>query len=134
MLIGQDRAGKTSLKKSLIGLPFNPIEESTEGIEVDPSVFQVDIDEVKNWQPIDESDQGLLGCSKDVAKVVVEKLYNPVSRKFVQEKNEGEEKHASDLQNEEKHVSDPQNDDSENGEEVGDTDGEKKGDSCVKQV
>ena len=134
MLIGQDRAGKTSLKKSLIGLPFNPIEESTVGIEVDPSVFQVDIDEVKNWQPIDESDQGLLGCSKDVAKVVVEKLYNPVSRKFVQEKNEGEEKHASDLQNEEKHVSDPQNDDSENGEEVGDTDGEKKGDSCVKQV
>ena len=134
MLIGQDRAGKTSLKKSLIGLPFNPIEESTEGIEVDPSVFQVDIDEVKNWQPIDESDQGLLGCSKDVAKVVVEKLYNPVSRKFVQEKNEGEEKHASDLQNEEKHASDLQNDDSENGEEVGDTDGEKKGDSCVKQV
>ena len=122
------------MKKSLIGLPFNPIEESTEGIEVDPSVFQVDIDEVKNWQPIDESDQGLLGCSKDVAKVVVEKLYNPVSRKFVQEKNEGEEKHASDLQNEEKHASDLQNDDSENGEEVGDTDGEKKGDSCVKQV
>ncbi|CAH3015365.1 unnamed protein product [Porites evermanni] len=123
LLIGQDRAGKTSLKKSLIGLPFNPIEESTEGIEVDPSVFQVDIDEVKNWQPIDESNQGLLGCSKDVAKVVVEKLYNPVSRKFVQEKNEGEEKHANDLQN----------DDSKNGEEVGDTDGEKKGDSCVKQ-
>ena len=122
------------MKKSLIGLPFNPIEESTEGIEVDPSVFQVDIDEVKNWQPIDESDQGLLGCSKDVAKVVVEKLYNPVSRKFVQEKNKGEEKHASDLQNEEKHASDLQNDDSENGEEVGDTDGEKKGDSCVKQV
>ena len=134
MLIGQDRAGKTSLKKSLIGLPFNPIEESTVGIEVDPSVFQVDIDEVKNWQPIDESNEGLLGCSKDVAKVVVEKLYNPVSRKFVQEKNEGEEKHASDLQNEEKHASDLQNDDSENGEEVGDTDGEKKGDSCVKQV
>ena len=37
MLIGQDRAGKTSLKRSLIGLPFNPKEKSTAGIEVDSS-------------------------------------------------------------------------------------------------
>ena len=36
MLIGQDRAGKTSLKKSFLGLPFDPEEESTDGIEVDP--------------------------------------------------------------------------------------------------
>ena len=35
LLIGQDEAGKTSLKKSFIGLPFNPKEKSTEGIEVD---------------------------------------------------------------------------------------------------
>ena len=28
LLIGQDRAGKTSLKKSLIGLPFNSKEKS----------------------------------------------------------------------------------------------------------
>ena len=55
LLIGQDRAGKTSLKKSLIGLPFNRNENSTEGIEVDPSIFQVHADEVKNWQPIDKS-------------------------------------------------------------------------------
>ena len=33
LLIGQDRAGKTSLKNSLIGLPFNRNENSTEGIE-----------------------------------------------------------------------------------------------------
>ena len=75
MLIGQDRAGKTSLKKSLIGLPFNRNENSTEGIEVDPSIFQVHTDEVKNWQPIDKSERGLLGCSKDVAQMVVEKLF-----------------------------------------------------------
>ena len=37
LLIGQDRAGKTSLKRSLIGLPFNPKEKSTAGIEVDSS-------------------------------------------------------------------------------------------------
>ena len=54
MLIGQDRAGKTSLKKSLLGLPFDPNEQSTEGIEVDPSKFDVDVDQVKNWQRTDE--------------------------------------------------------------------------------
>jgi len=41
MLIGQDRAGKTSLKKSLRGLCFDPGEDSTEGIDVDPSYFEV---------------------------------------------------------------------------------------------
>ena len=41
MLIGQDRSGKTSLKKSLRGEPFNQNEESTVGIDVDPSHFQV---------------------------------------------------------------------------------------------
>ena len=41
MLIGQDRSGKTSLKRSLRGLPFNPDEDSTVGIDVDPSHFKV---------------------------------------------------------------------------------------------
>ena len=41
MLIGQDRAGKTSLKKSLKGICFDPQEDSTVGIEVDPSHFKV---------------------------------------------------------------------------------------------
>ena len=91
MLIGQDRAGKTSLKKSLIGLPFNPKEKSTDGIEVDPSKFQLNVDEVRNWQPIDERKQGFLGCSKDVAEVVVEKMYYiPVSRDSVQVERRGE--------------------------------------------
>ena len=79
LLIGQDRAGKTSLKKSLIGLPFNSKEKSTDGIEVDPSKFQLHIGEVRNWQPIDERKQGLLGCSKDVAQVVAERMYIPVN-------------------------------------------------------
>lgn len=50
MLIGQNRAGKTSLKKSLLGLKFDPGEQSTEGIEVDPSRFELDVDRVMNWQ------------------------------------------------------------------------------------
>ena len=74
------------MKKSLIGLPFDRKEKSTDGIEVDPSKFQLDVDEVKNWQPIDERKQGFLGCSKDVAQVMVEKMFDiPVSRDSVQE-------------------------------------------------
>ena len=92
MLIGQDRAGKTSLKKSLIGLPFNRKEKSTDGIEVDPSKFRLDVDEVRNWEPFDERKQGFLGCSKDVAQVVVKKMYDiSVSRDSVQEEERGEE-------------------------------------------
>ena len=41
MFIGQDRTGKTSLKKSLKGERFNANERSTEGIETDPSHFKV---------------------------------------------------------------------------------------------
>ena len=71
MLIGQDHAGKTGLKKSLLGLPFDPKEQSTEGIEVDPSKCEIDVDQaVKNWQLTRESKPGLLEYSKDLAKVV----------------------------------------------------------------
>ena len=94
LFIGQDRAGKTSLKKSLIGLPFDPKENSTEGIEVDPSIFQVQAEEIKDWQPIDRNERVLLGCSKDVAKMVVKKLWD-------QEEEEDAEIHDSDqLKNE----------------------------------
>ena len=41
MLIGRDRSGKTSLKKSLRGERFNPNEMSTVGIDVDPSHFEL---------------------------------------------------------------------------------------------
>ena len=79
------------MKKSLIGLPFNSKEKSTDGIEVDPSKFQLDVDEVRNWQPIDERKQGLLGCLKDVAQVVVEKMNDTsVNRDWVQEEERGD--------------------------------------------
>ena len=78
LLIGQDRAGKTSLKKSLLGLPFDSKEQSTEGIEVDPSKCEIDVDQAaRNWQSIGENKPGLLECSKDVAKIVTEKLFPP---------------------------------------------------------
>ena len=76
LLIGQDRAGKTSLKKSLLGLPFDPEEQSTEGIEVDPSKCEIDVDHAaRNWQSICENKPGLLEHSKDVAKIVAEKIF-----------------------------------------------------------
>ena len=108
------------MKKSLIGLPFNRKEKSTDGIEVDPSKFQLDLDKVRNWQPIDKRKQGLLGCSRDVAQVVVEKMcYISVSRDWVQE--------------EERSEAIIQSDDNKNRKQV-DTDGEKEEVSLVNQV
>ena len=53
MLIGQDRSGKTSLKKSLRGHLFNPDEDSTVGIEKDPSFFKVT---TEIWKPGEEGE------------------------------------------------------------------------------
>ena len=119
MIIGQDRAGKTSLRKSLIGLPFDPKENSTEGIEVDPSIFQVDAREVKNWQPIDKSERGLLGCSKAVAQMVVEKLCILNSYNWFREEEKGAEN---------------ENENYKNGTKAGDTDDETGDDSFLNQV
>ena len=48
MLIGQGGAGKTSTKKSLKGIHFDPEEESTVGVDVDPSCFKVS---TETWCP-----------------------------------------------------------------------------------
>ena len=73
MLIGQDRAGKTSLKKSFLGLPFDPYEQSTDGIEVDPSKFEIDVDQVKNWQRTDEK-LSVSQFANDLAKMVAAQI------------------------------------------------------------
>ena len=54
LIIGQDRAGKTSLKKSLIGLPFNPEEPSTEVLEMNSSKLEVNIEQVVEWKAISD--------------------------------------------------------------------------------
>ena len=74
LLIGQDRAGKTSLKKSLLGLPFDPKEQSTEGIEVQASTCEIEVEQVKNWHSTHENKPGLLECSKDISRIVAEQL------------------------------------------------------------
>ena len=73
MLMGKDRAGKTSLKKSFLGLPFDPQEDSTDGIQVDPSKFEVKVDQVKNWKLTNE-DLGVSQFMSDLAKMVAREI------------------------------------------------------------
>ena len=53
MLIGQDRSGKTSLAKSLKGERFNPEEDSTVGIHIDPSHFNLSTCQLKQGEKED---------------------------------------------------------------------------------
>ena len=59
MLIGQGRSGKTSLKKSLRGEPFNLDEVSTIGIEVGPSHFKVSTEIWKTGEKDHNSDTSI---------------------------------------------------------------------------
>ena len=75
MLIGQDHSGKTSLAKSLRGQPFDAEEDSTIGIDVDPSYFKVS---TKIWKP-GKKDQGAnpetaFSFEHHVARLTVENL------------------------------------------------------------
>ena len=76
MSIGQDRSGKTSLKKSLQGLRLNPDEDSTVGIDVDPSYFK---ETTEIWKT-EETDQAAnkeemaASFERHVAQVVVDNL------------------------------------------------------------
>ena len=76
MLIGQDRSGKTSLKKSLQGLQFNPYEDSTVGIDADPSYFKVTTEIWKTGKKDQAANKEEMAVSfqHHVARVVVENL------------------------------------------------------------
>ena len=76
MLIGQDRSGKTSLKKSLQGLRFNPDEGSTVGIDADPSYFKVTTEIWKTGKKDQAANNEEMAASFEhhVARVVVENL------------------------------------------------------------
>ena len=81
LFIGQCRAGKTSLKKSLLGLPFDPKEQSTEGIEVDPSICEVEVEQVKNWNSTGENKPSLSEFCQDVSRMFAEKQYHWIHNK-----------------------------------------------------
>ena len=74
MLLGQDRAGKTSLKKSLLGLPFDPEEESTVGVEVDSSKCELEVDEVRNWMPSKRKKREMSEFEEELARLIVKDL------------------------------------------------------------
>ncbi len=75
MLIGQNGSGKTSLKKSLKGKRFNPIEDSTVGIAVDPSHFKVSTEMWKAGEknPATDSDT-TISYEHHAARLVFESL------------------------------------------------------------
>jgi len=74
MLLGQDRAGKTSLKKFLLGITFDPEEESTVGVKVEPTKFEVEIDHVKEWQCTEQKKLDLSEFREDIAKLTAERM------------------------------------------------------------
>ena len=75
MIIGQDRSGKTSLKKSLRGEPFNPHEESTVGIDIDPSHFRVSTEIWKTGEKVEETiSETSISYEYHAARAAVENL------------------------------------------------------------
>lgn len=86
MLVGQDRTGKTSLKKSLRGQQFNHDEESTNGIERDPSYFSLSTEiwstGAKTLEPDSDSDVSL---PHRIAQCMVADLKGKESHQIVSE-------------------------------------------------
>ena len=76
MLVGQERTGKTSLKKSLKGETFDEREESTDGIEADPSYFKVSTEIWKTGEKMEETDPGSSISFEHLAaaKLIIERL------------------------------------------------------------
>ena len=76
MIVGQDRSGKTSVKKSLKGICFNPHEDSTLGIEVDRYDFKVTTEIWKTGEKDEEANTGTTVTSFEynAARWVADKL------------------------------------------------------------
>ena len=74
MMIGQERSGKTSLKKSLKGQVFNPDEVSTVGIDVDPSHFKVSTEIWKTGEKDQESSAAAFSYEHRAAQLIVGSL------------------------------------------------------------
>ncbi|PFX11544.1 D-inositol 3-phosphate glycosyltransferase, partial [Stylophora pistillata] len=88
LITGQDRAGKTSLKKSLLGQPFDPEEQSTDGIEVDPSKCAIKVDQIKNWNSTGKKESCLSECCEEISRMLAEKRYQWILQKEQMESEE----------------------------------------------
>ena len=76
MIVGQDRSGKTSVKKSLRGICFNPNEDSTLGIEVDRYLFKVTTEIWKTGEKDEEAniDTTVISFEHNTARWGADKL------------------------------------------------------------
>ena len=83
VLVGQDRAGKTSLKKTLLGLPFDYQEQSTDGVEIEPSKFEIEVEQIKDWTPSGTNKSSLSECleyTAGIAKLLATERYHMIVR------------------------------------------------------
>ena len=83
ILVGQDRAGKTSLKKTLLGLPFDYQEQSTDGIEIEPSKFEIEVEQIKNWTRSCANKSSLSECleyTTGIAELLARERYHMIVR------------------------------------------------------
>ena len=104
VLVGQDRAGKTSLKKTLLGLPFDFKEQSTDGIEIEPSKFEIEVEQIKNWTPSCANKSSLSDCleyTTGIAKLLATERYHMIVR---DEKEDSEMKSVGEQPKEERRV------------------------------
>ena len=53
-----------------MGLPFDPKEQSAEGIELQASTCEIEVEQVKNWNSTHENVIG----PKEISRMVAEKL------------------------------------------------------------
>lgn len=99
LIIGQDRAGKTSLKKSLIGRPFDPKEPSTDVLEVNPLKFELSVEQVVEWKAVgDDNKEPQSPEDRCVARLVAENMMKKKGEEYQkkpeEEKAESEKREA----------------------------------------
>lgn len=79
--MGQERTGKTSLKRSLKGEPFDRFEESTDGIQADPAYFKVSKEIWKTGKKIKDAgpESSLSFENLAAAKLTLERLRKEIA-------------------------------------------------------
>ena len=111
MLIGQGGAGKTSTMKSLKGICFDPNEDSTIGIDVDPSHFKVSNEtwwtgeqyQDQNCDPAIYLDFCLASCFAEHLKTEGKNTEVPSQLRTTEESREEDIESPLTVQNEEAH-------------------------------
>ncbi|XP_070564331.1 uncharacterized protein [Ptychodera flava] len=87
MLVGQDRVGKTSLKKSLTGQRYNSSEESTDGIDTS-AACEINIEKFEAWQihkNVQEDENGVVKGVLDGSEGLEEEYTRAIANNIVQD-------------------------------------------------